>query len=453
MKKKLVSSILAAFMITAMLSGCSSKAADTTRANKSVSMANAVAGDRSYLAEQTTFAADKEYFYEEENADDIDFAYETTAAMPAGNTPTESDSSAPVSETAGNADTKVDISKEMLVYRCSMAMDTTDFEKALSLLKAKISEYHGFIEKENQTDGSFSSGRYLIEEDEKDYYYYATIRIPSAYYESFVSSTEGIGILRSKNSSVDNVSTRYGTLKNELEIYEAEYQRYLKQYEETQDEKIALQVQSELRRMALTISDLKTEMSMLESDVAYSYVSVTIHKVTQRQLDEEKKRKEEEQKRLEEEQKRLEEEQKKKEEEEKFSNRVSNAAKESWEEFLAFMEGILLFFILNWWTLLILLIVAAVIFFIIRHQVKKAKKKAAVRNEEQQKRQEAYLAAKYGSAVNPGKTENANGEKPDAIKTPEKVKASVSEAHNADGKAVEKAEEKKADDKNEEQKK
>lgn len=425
---------MAAFMVTAMLAGCSSKAADsTTRSNSGSAAAaksatlNAAVGDSYYYAEES-----------QASYEDIDWAYETTAAAersdaeaPEDYSDYQSDSGNGSTSTA-NADKKVDISKEMLVFRCSISLDTTDFEQSVSLLKTKIAEYHGFVERENQTDGSRSSGRYVIDEKDKDYYYTATIRIPSEYYESFVSSAEGIGILRSKNSSVDNVATRYGTLKNELQIYEAEYDRYLKQYEETKDEKIALQIQSELRRMALTISDLKTEMSMLESDVAYSYITLTIHKVTQKELDEQQQQQEETEP-----------------EEETFSMRVSAAAKDSWNEFLCFLESILMFFIANWWVLSILLIIGLIVFFILRHVVKKHKKKTAKQAEELKQRQEAYLAAKYGNNQAPAAKTETQPSAPRASAPQTSIKAQVRAANAAkvetDDKTNAASEEKKAD--------
>lgn len=233
-----------------------------------------------------------------------------------------------------------------------MSIDTLNFEESLTALKTKIAEFHGFIERETQSDGNNGNGRYIIDEEDKDYYYTATIRIPSAYYESFVSATEGIGTLRSKNSSVDNVATRYGTLKNDLEIYEAEYERYMKQYNETKDEAIALEIQRELRNLSITISDIKTQMSMLESDVAYSYVTVTVHKVTEKEIKKEKEAPKED---------------------DDFGTRVSKKAKESWNNFLGFLESILMFFISGWWAFLLAAIIFLILFFVIRRKVKKSK--------------------------------------------------------------------------------
>ena len=286
-------------------------------------------------------------------------------------------------------DSNVDVSKEMLVYRCTMSIDTLNFDESLTALKTKVAEYHGFVERENQSDGNNGNGRYILDEEDKDYYYTATIRIPSEYYESFVSATEGIGTLRSKNSSVDNVATRYGTLKNELEIYEAEYDRYLKQYNETKDEQVALEIQRELRNLAITISDIKTQMSSLESDVAYSYITVTIHKVSEKAV---KKEKEEVK------------------EEDSFGTRIGKKAKQSWNNLVDFFEGIVLGIVGAWWGISIGLIVFLVLFFVIRHKIKKAKKNKLARQK--------ALAAQQAGFVNVPQQAQAEAQEPSAEKAP-----------------------------------
>ena len=364
MKKKIITIMLALMIGGSFIVACGKKSSDSKKKS---------------TREHNDTVEEIDEYYE-------DIAYETTAANLNGRQKLSMDYGADAEWEAADEmyqkadpaaptdsqDVKADASKEMLVYRCTMSIDTLNFEESLTALKTKIAEFHGFIERETQSDGNNGNGRYIIDEEDKDYYYTATIRIPSAYYESFVSATEGIGTLRSKNSSVDNVATRYGTLKNDLEIYEAEYDRYMKQYNETQDEAIALEIQRELRNLAVTISDIKTQMSMLESDVAYSYVTVTVHKVSEKEIKKEKEAPKED---------------------DDFGTRVSKKAKESWNSFLGFLESILMFFISGWWAFLLAAIIFLILFFVIKSKVKKAKAKAQARRKALEAQQAAAQAA------------------------------------------------------------
>ncbi len=367
MKKKIITIMLALMIGGSFIVACGKKSSDskkksTREHNDTVEELGEYDGDgrlNGNIAYETTVANYK---------NNLSMDYADVESEAADEMYQRADPAAPSDE----QDVNVDASKEMLVYRCTMSIDTLNFEESLTALKTKIAEFHGFIERETQSDGNNGNGRYIIDEEDKDYYYTATIRIPSAYYESFVSATEGIGTLRSKNSSVDNVATRYGTLKNDLEIYEAEYDRYMKQYNETQDEAIALEIQRELRNLAVTISDIKTQMSMLESDVAYSYVTVTVHKVSEKEIKKEKEAPKED---------------------DDFGTRVSKKAKESWNSFLGFLESILMFFISGWWAFLLAAIIFLILFFVIKSKVKKAKAKAQARRKALEAQQAALQAA------------------------------------------------------------
>ena len=367
MKKKIITIMLALMIGGSFIVACGKKSSDskkksTREHNDTVEELGEYDGDEEMngnIAYETTVANYK---------NNLSMDYADVESEAADEMYQRADPAAPSDE----QDVNVDASKEMLVYRCTMSIDTLNFEESLTALKTKIAEFHGFIERETQSDGNNGNGRYIIDEEDKDYYYTATIRIPSAYYESFVSATEGIGTLRSKNSSVDNVATRYGTLKNDLEIYEAEYDRYMKQYNETQDEAIALEIQRELRNLAVTISDIKTQMSMLESDVAYSYVTVTVHKVSEKEIKKEKEAPKED---------------------DDFGTRVSKKAKESWNSFLGFLESILMFFISGWWAFLLAAIIFLILFFVIKAKVKKAKAKAQARRKALEAQQAALQAA------------------------------------------------------------
>ena len=396
MKKKVFAAVLASILALSVFAGCS-KSSDA----KEVRSAHAPA--------ETTAAAYEEYYgagdvaaeaaYDDGYYDDADYTSEAKSAVSGDLVLDNASTGTNTVTVGGNTDTKADAKKEMLVFRATIKLDTTDFPTTVAELKNKIAEYHGFIENEYQTDGSDYYGKYVVDKADKDYSYVATIRIPSEYYDSFVGSAEGLGYLRSKNTSVDNVSTVYGTLKSELEIYEAEYERYMKQYEETESEEIALEIQRELRNLAITISDIKTRMSSIESDVAYSYVSITIHQVTEEEIQEIIEVETEP---------------------DTFSIRVKKEAKESWESLLSFLEGVLMFFIDAWWGLLIFGLICLATYLIIRGIVKKIKKSNAKRAEAAKKDIEEREAKRRAEIEANKKAEEAK--KAEAAKKAEEAK-------------------------------
>ena len=337
MKRKTLAAGLAVFFALTIFAGCSKSDEGTKRVRNA-----------GYGSEETVAAESGEAVYGmevqyEEDYGDLDLEYAANGDDGTG--------------VAVSSDIRADLAKEMLVYRSTLSIDTLDFEGSVSTLKQKVREYNGLIEYEYQTDGNDSNGQYVVDEEDKNYTYSATIRIPSQYYDSFMSSTDGLGILRTKNSTVDNVTTVYGTLKSELEIYEADYARYLEKYEETDDDNVALQIERELRSLALTIADIKTQMSTIEGDVAYSYVTISIHKVMEEEIEPEPTPEPVV--------------------DDSFKTELKTTAKESWDAFLEFVQGIILFLVRSWWVLVIIGIIVIVIVV----SVKRANKKRRIRNE------------------------------------------------------------------------
>lgn len=374
MKKSWIAGILGVLVLCVSMVACieddEKSAVKAAYGGSSQSSAMAHSATASASSAVSSVSSNNEVRYESDNGEiafDYDAGSNWDTPMPDNGAMREEVASRGYNQKGSSeADQHVDLKSEMLVYRCSIWMDTMEFEKTVAALKRKISEFHGFVENEQQSDGTSETSRYRLDEKEKNYSYFATIRIPSAYYESFVSATEGLGILRSKNSSVDNVATQYGTLKNQLQIAQTEYDRYLQQYENTQDEKVALKIQSELYNLAVTISDLKTRMSMMENDVAYSYVTIRIHKVTEKELEPKEEEKKEEP------------------EEDTFATRMSKTADESWKQLLGFLESVLVFLIMNWWIIVLVAILLIIVIFLIRFLTRRAARIRAKKRAEEQ---------------------------------------------------------------------
>ena len=170
------------------------------------------------------------------------------------------------------------IKREMLVYSCSMSVDTLDFQASLDSLKSSLEMYGGFIERENFNDGG-NGGRWYSADEEKWQSYSATFRVPSNNYEDFCKAAADIGDMRSKTANVENLSTEYSDLSTTLAIYEAKEERYISMLADITDDEYAIAVEKELTEIQVKIAGIKTRMNAIETDVAYSYVYLTLNEV------------------------------------------------------------------------------------------------------------------------------------------------------------------------------
>ncbi len=298
-----------------------------------------------YMAETTAGAAVNEsYSY---NGEMADMAFDSAPAQEAVEEESAASGSAG-SEKEGGLDSK-QIKKEMLVYRCNIEVDVLDFDKALASFKNRLDSCGGFIESENFNDGS-NSGRWYIEDAEKWRYYYATVRVPSDRYDEFCSSTSELGDVRTKSANVENVSAEYYDLSATLDIYEAKEQRYIKLLETITEDEYAVTVERELTDIQTEIARIKTRMNTISTDVAYSYVNVTLNEVRQYVAEPVP--------------------------EDTFGQRLSKTITETGEDFLIFLED-LLFWIISVFPYAVIIGIPVVIIVKVC-RAKKAKKRRAI---------------------------------------------------------------------------
>jgi len=233
------------------------------------------------------------------------------------------------------------INTQMLIYSCDMSIDVLDFDDAVYRIHDLINRYNGFLERENYNDGG-STSKWQYSDEQKWKNLSAVIRIPSADYESFCRDAEAIGDMRSKNASVQNLTTEYSDLKTTLSIYEAKEKRYLDILSELKSEQDAIEVENELTNIQIEIAKIKTRMNNIENDVAYSYVYLTLNEVreyTEKPVVERT---------------------------DTFGQRFKNTVSRTWDSFLYFLENLLFVLI----RLLPYLLLVGLIILIIRRLIR-----------------------------------------------------------------------------------
>ncbi|MCM1103859.1 MAG: DUF4349 domain-containing protein [Clostridium sp.] len=262
---------ITALTTTLVLSGCGAggKGADTNSSNGG------------YFTNASTADMESGGFMDYDYAEDIssDEAWypepaeaEEAPAVAAGSTKVSESSGTSAGSSAG------EIEREMLVYSCSMSIDTLDFTATVNGFRTLLDQYGGFIETENYDDGG-SYSRWYSEASEKWQSYSATVRIPSRNYDTFCNSAGNLGDLRSKNASVQNLSSEYHDLSTTLEIYEAKEERYIALLAGITEDEYAVAIERELTDLQVQIATIKSRMNKINTDVTYSYVYITINEV------------------------------------------------------------------------------------------------------------------------------------------------------------------------------
>ena len=229
------------------------------------------ANEKASVNESIRYDDTAEEYYEtpQENFEDEEFVQSESAEI-------SGDSSSGEEKPVNTS--KMVIRKEMLVYSCNMTVDVLDFDTAIDNLRESLDTYGAFPEHENYTDGK-SSDKWVYDDVKSWKTYNATLRVPSEDYDEFCDYIANLGDLRSKKASVDNLTREYNDLSTTLEIYQAKEQRYIELLAEINDKETAIAVENELTNIQIEISKLTTRMNEIQTDVAYSYVHLTINEV------------------------------------------------------------------------------------------------------------------------------------------------------------------------------
>lgn len=227
------------------------------------------------------------------------------------------------------------IDTDKLVYRGHLTIRTLDYEKSVNDFKQSIVDVGGFIENESfNKDGGYY--RYWEDSDEDaTRSYSATMRVPASEYQTVFELAEKSGGVVSASSNVENITQQYNTTATSLQIYEAKYKSYLKLLAEASTVEEMVAIESELTEIEVRLAEYKTSLSVMDTDVAYSYISVNIQEVLKRSEVHDK---------------------------DTFLSRLGEAFEGSWKGILSFLEGVVIFLIYSFWYI-ILLIVIVVLFY------------------------------------------------------------------------------------------
>lgn len=305
MKRTVLSCLL---ILTLCVSGCGSSSSDSYAQNSaqgySLDSASSSAGYG---------VADYDYSYESDSYEDTESVQETSQKEVS---------------TDGSSDTGV-IDRDKLVYRGSISISTIDFDEAVSAFKSLVNEYDGFLENERMTDNSYVTYDYdEFRNRDRRYSYTATIRVPSKSYEEFFTKSKDIGSVTESSSNVENITQQYNTTKTTLEIYQTKYDRYLELLEQAIDVSDMREIENELTNIEIQLAQYQTALSVMDTDVAYSYLDISINQVTKRS---------------------------EMETEDTFFTRLTETFEDSWKTVLNFLEGVLFWIIMYWWYIAILI--------------------------------------------------------------------------------------------------
>lgn len=215
---------------------------------------------------------------------------------------------------SGNTDKVVQddvkLDRDKIIYTCDMSISVENFDDAISDIEALVDDNDGIIEQSSYTDCSDSS---VALKQYKEY----KIRIPNDKFDSFIDKAGKNAEVMDKSTDAVNVTQDYNDYAATLDVYETKYKRYKELLSQATEMEDILSIEESLADTQEDINWIKTRMNQINTDVAYSYVYLTVE-----DIDESKNANP------------------------TFADKISNVFKNSWSGFLFKMISILPYIIL-----------------------------------------------------------------------------------------------------------
>ncbi len=354
MKKRSILLVTAAMLTSMVISACGSSSAAGSYSAKSNS--DSYAAEESALYEPESYkGADYDSPGYGESADEE--SYDDSDVIAEGEE-NQSEIEMDPDASSGSTGENIKLRRDKLVYNATISIKTKKFDDTVSGCRELADKCGAIVESEDFNDSDTSW--YLTEDtySRKSYSRTLTInlRVPSGNFDSFVNSAGNLeGVVTSKNSNVTNISTQYYDAQEQMKAYKLELDRLYALMEKATEMDDILTIESRITEVQTNYNQIKSRISSMDTDVAYSYVTMYINEAAPSAVIST--------------------------DDPTFGERLSDAFRSSISGFIRFLQGILLILARTWTFLLFLIIVILVIVRIIISADRRSKKKQMEREQ------------------------------------------------------------------------
>lgn len=203
-----------------------------------------------------------------------DYSYETQDSYEQSNDTQNIDDS-----NIENVDTdKSAITEEMLVYSADIDMETIHYDDDKQSLMDLIKSNGGFISSSSESNDDY----YWYRNDSSkraSKYWSVEFRVPSNKYQTIVQSVGTIGNVKRCDQNVQNIQTEYHDVELQLEQLKIQEEQLEKLADQTDDIEYLYKIMNKLSDTRIQIDKLNTQKNNYETDVKYSYITLSLREV------------------------------------------------------------------------------------------------------------------------------------------------------------------------------
>lgn len=308
---------------------------------------------------------------------------------------------------------------QKIIRTVYMEAQTKEFDNAVTSIRQALIAAGGFEESFSSNNRSYGSTGYYSRSATM------TLRIPAEKLDAFLGEVGGLLHITSQRSNVQNVTNEYYDIEARLNVLESERTAYEAMLQSAKTTSEMLSIRDRLYDVIEEIEAYKTRLRVLESQVAYSTVHMTLSEVVEYS--------------------------KVSEQDETFGDRIYDAFWTGWYSFVDNAEDFAVWFVRNVTTIGTLAIIGLIVLVVVITNNKKHAPTPPVTPSEPRVDKNAAKKAKKAAkkarkAEKKATKKNAKAEKKNAKKAKKvakidakKAKKAAKKASKADKKAAKKA--------------
>lgn len=164
------------------------------------------------------------------------------------------------------------LSDQKLIKRVYIDAETEKLDDLLAELNDRINELGGYIESQEQYNGSSYSSHRSRRAD-------LVIRIPAEKLNGFVEQVKGVSNVIRYNESTENVTLTYVATESRMEALEVEQQRLLELLEQAENMSDLLEIEARLTDVRYELERVTSQLRVLSNQVSFATVELSIDQV------------------------------------------------------------------------------------------------------------------------------------------------------------------------------
>lgn len=160
-----------------------------------------------------------------------------------------------------------------LIKTVDLSVETEEYDTLLANLEQQIAGLGGYIEYQNQYNGSYYSGY----QDTRNAY--MQIRIPVEHMDEFVVNVGEWTNIRNKEERVEDVTLRYVDLESRKRALTTEQDRLLELLEKAESVEDIITIEQRLSEVRYELENMESQLRTLNNQIDYSTINLNIQEV------------------------------------------------------------------------------------------------------------------------------------------------------------------------------